>query len=457
MASRSANALGALLVCGVTANAAAAPRPMPVMSLREAIHYARVHQPTLAAARARVAVARSQADVPRAALDPTITVAAEALIGTANNTTASYATLGALDVTRVGGTPANAPASWSPEPSTLAGVAVHKELYDFGRFERQADADDALSRAAVEDAAAQDLDLALLVEDSFYAVQGAKAVLAASQAAEARAVEHRDFAQARVGAQLLPPIELTRAEADLARFEVDHVRADGAVIVAQSVLAAAIGSPDPEVDAGADDVPYGEPPQIERSADALATHEPELRAARDRLAAQQLVTRSIRDELRPDVSFSAELTGRAGGTAVAMNATPTGAGWVPDVPNWDALVVVSWPIYDHVVDVRARTSQRIEQVRAAEVDQVAQQLDAVVERTYVELAIAQRALPALQRALDAATANQAQADARFKAGSAPPSSSPMPRRCSPTPRSRSRSAASSCRARGLACSARPPR
>ncbi len=382
------------------------------MSLRQALDYARIHQPSIAAARARVEVARAATEVPRAGFSPRVTAAAEALIGTANNTTASYGTLGALDVARVGGTPANASVTWKPEPSTLAGVVVEKQLYDFGRLEAQADALDAFARSAEQDARVAQLDLDLLVERSFYAVLGAKQVLAASQAAVTRAGAHRDLAQAKVGAQLWPQIELTRAEADVARFDVDRVRATGALATAQAVLAAAVGSSAAAVDAGTDDVAFGVPP-----ATAAAIRDaPELGAARDLLAAQQGFTRAIRDELKPDVSFSAELTGRAGGAAVTTNPTPTGGGLIPDVPNWDALVVVSWPLYDRTVSARAKASQRVESVRSAEIDEVREQLRTLAERSTVGLDVARAALPALRRSLDAAQANHAQAEARFNGG-----------------------------------------
>jgi outer membrane protein len=405
-----------IAMLGLFVPAARAEPRIPVMTLSQAIAFARAHQPSLAAARARADVARTHVDVAHAAYYPVVSAAAEALVGTANNTTASYGTLPLLDVTRVGGTPANAPISWSPEPSTLAGVAVHQELYDFGRNEDRADELDAIAHAAHADVQQQDLDLVLLVADSFYAVQGARAVLAASEAAVLRAREHADFAHARVTAQLRPPIDETRAVADLARYEVEQVHAAGALAVARSVLAAAIGATDPAVDAGSDDVAYRSPPAIDDGIRRLDELAPELASARDLLAAQQAHTRTLRDELRPELLASAELTGRAGGTAVANEPTPTGDGWLPSTPNWDALVVVSWPIFDRVAQIEARTSQRAEAVRAAEFDQARQQLHAAIDRAYVELDMAQAAMPALQRAVDAASANQAQADARFRAG-----------------------------------------
>jgi len=327
---------------------------------------------------------------------------------------ASYATLGFLDVARIGGTPANAAVSWAPDVSTLAGISVHKELYDFGRLDLLSDALGTQARAANETAVAAAFDLDLLVEESFYAVLGARAVLAASQAAVTRSTTHRDFARARVNAQLMPPIELTRAEADLARYQVDQVRAQGALSTAQAVLAAAIGSTSPAVDAGTDDVVLKEPAR--EALGEVETLSPELRAARDELDAQRLFTRSIHAELRPDLGLSAELTGRAGGATVTTNPTPAGAGFVPDVPNWDALVVFTWPLYDRVVTARAETSARLEAVRAAELQQVSEQVRSVAEQTFVELDVERAAQPALQRAVDAAQDNHAQAEARFNGG-----------------------------------------
>jgi len=404
----------AFAAVGLIASPALAQPAPPVMTLKQAVAYARDHQPSLLAARARVDVARSQARIPDAAKAIRVGAAAELLGGSNNNTTASYATLGFLDVARIGGTPANAPVSWAPEASTIAGVSAHKDLYDFGRLDLLTDSYEANARAAGESAQAAALDLDLLVENSFYAVLGARAVLAASDAAVTRSTTHRDFARARVSAQLMPPIELARAEADLARYQVDKVRAQGSLQTAQAVLAAAIGINAPEIDAGADDLPIAEPAR-EALNDAEA-RAPELRAAQAQLDAQRLLTRAIHAEMRPDIGISAELTGRAGGADVTTNPSPAGNGWLPDVPNWDALVVVTWPLYDRVVTARADTSAQLERVRAAELAEVKEQLRAVAERAFVQLDVEHAAQPALQRALDAAQANHDQAEARFDGG-----------------------------------------
>ncbi|HUJ62247.1 MAG TPA: TolC family protein [Kofleriaceae bacterium] len=408
----------AVVSLGVCIASVASAQPAArAMSLHEAIAYARVHQPSLAAARARVAVAVEEAQLPSAAWRPLIVAGAELGIGTSNNTTTSYGGPLGFDIPRIGGTQANATPSWSPEASSLAGVGVHQELYDFGRLSAQARALDLFARATAEDAQLADLDLTLYVEESFYAVAGAHAVLQASEAAVARATAHRDFAKAGVDAKLRAPIDLTRAEADLARFEVDRVRAQGALTTAQAVLAAAIGAPDAAIDSGADDVTYPAAPPLDVLARELDRRDPSLRAAFDTLDGQRAVTDSIVRELLPDLSLSAGLTGRAGGAAATGGqSTPAGDGFVPDVPNWDAMVVVSWPLFDRVVNVQAETSRRLEHVRAAELDAQREKLRGIGAQAYVDLDVAQSALPALQRAVDAARANQAQADARFRGG-----------------------------------------
>jgi outer membrane protein len=406
-----------LLVAMYASEAGAQPAPRTI-TLHEAIAYARIHQPSLAAARARVEVAREAAQLPRAARDtPQIALGAEIGLGTNNNTTTMY---GPLDfvIPRIGGTGAYQSESWTPDASTLAGAGLVQQIYDFGRLSAQADALDLFTKAADEDALLADLDLSLLVEESFYAVAGAHAVLRAAEAAVARSTSHRDFAKAGVDAKLRPPVDQTRAEADLARFEVDRLRAQGALTTAEAVLAAAIGAPDAAIDAGADDVTYPSSPALDQMERELDTRDPSMRAAKDVLEGQRAVTRSIEREHWPDFIFSAGITGRAGGATVstAGASNPSGSGLLPDVPNWDALVLVSVPIFDRTIDVRAETSRRTERVRSAELDAERERLRGLATRAYVDLQVSLSALPALQRALDAARANEDQVDARFKAG-----------------------------------------
>jgi outer membrane protein len=432
LGSRTGALLGLVVLLG-SAIAAGAPPPGPMLdvaapgldvpaprkiTLAEALAYARAHQPAVLAALARIQAERARAEVPRAQYYPLVGVTAQLIEGTTNNTTASYLAAPDVDLPRIGGTSSatGVGASWSPSASTLAGAGVSQEIFDFGRIAAEAAAADARVTVAAHAAETQVLDIELDVSEAYFAVRAAKAILQASEDAYQRALVHRDFARAGVGSGLRSPIELTRAEADLARFDTGRIRARGGVSTAQAVLAGAVGSIEPALDA-ADEAPLaGELPAL---ADALrwaTERDPRLQEALARLHQQELETHAVAALARPDLHLSAAISGRAGGATPTSGPETSGDGYLPNVPNWDGALMLSWPLFDPTVRARARASREAEAIRRSEIDLVHQQVVAAVEQAYVGVVVARQALPSLQRELDAARANDAQADARFKAG-----------------------------------------
>ena len=395
-----------------------------VVTLPEALAYARTHQPAVRAALAHIAEQQASAGVPRAAWYPSAGLTGQLYEGTANNTTASYLGVDALDLPRIGGTPTTTgeSAGWQAHPSTLAALGAKQELFDFGRIAAESAAADARVTVAAHAADAIRLDVELGVDEAYFAVNAARSILRAAEEAYARAKVHRDFAQAGVRSGLRSPIDLTRAEADLTRFDTGRIRARGGLGAAQVVLAAAVGSPEPALDAA--DAPVAAPdlPAIGEALARAEAKDPRLQEAVARLRAQESETRAVSALLRPDLHLTATLSGRAGGAEPSRPAgggaaeVPTGGGFLPDVPNWDAGLILSWPLLDPTVSARARASKAGEEVQRDEIDLSRQALVANVERAYLAVDVARQALPALQREREAATANYAQADARFKAG-----------------------------------------
>jgi outer membrane protein TolC len=417
-------AIGTSLVAsfGFCATAAAQtadqpPAPIRAIGLGDALRFARDHQPEVRAALARIGAARADASVPRSQWLPQIGLTAQIFAATANNTTASYTSSSAVDVPRIGGSKFVASGgSFLPYASTFVGAGLGQEIFDFGRIAAQSAAADALVEIETHRANRGLLDIDLGVREAFYAVRAAHAVVEASEAAYTRAQAHRDLAKAGVDAGLRPPVDLTRAEADLARFDLGRVRARGGLAVSQSVLAAAIGAPDLTLDA-ADGAPAPEDvPSLREALDLGMRRDPRIREAMARVSAQQARTKAISAEQRPDLSLSATFSGRAGGATSSSGETAPGAGFLPAVPNWDTGLVLSWPIYDGTVRARAEASRRREDVARAEVDVARKDDVAAIEQAYVSFEVARSALLALQRTLDAAAANLAQADARFKSG-----------------------------------------
>ena len=388
------------------------------MSLTDALAYARAHQPRIRAALARVKAEHENAEVPRAQWLPQVGVTAQVFAGSANNTTASMIGVSSLDLPRIGGTrsQSSSSASWTPYGSTLAGAGITQEVFDFGRIAAQTAAADAVVSVRKHDAETEMLDIELDVEEAFFAVEAAKAVWVASQNAYERSSVHRDLARAGVTSGLRAPIELTRAEADLQRFDIGRIRARGGIAIAQSVLAAAVGWTEPTLDAGAAPNAPNDMPALATAVEHASARDPRLQAALAQLKAQEQRTRAIGAEMRPDIIFTGSINGRAGGSPPSSGERPDGTGWLPTVPNWDIGLVLSWPLYDGTVSARKSASRAQEDVQKVEIDVTRQVLVTTIQQTYVGVDVARTILPGLQRAAEAAIANYAQADARFKAG-----------------------------------------
>ena len=218
------------------------PAPARTFSLREALAFAREHQPSLLTALARVKAAQEDTRIARAQWLPAVGATAQVFGATANNSTASYLGVRGVDLPRVGGTRVADSRGWGPQASTLAAIGMDQEVFDFGRIGAQAAVADAALQTERFAADAERLRIDLVVKESFFAVLGAKSIFTAATGAYARAKVHSDQAAAGVKSGLHAPIELTRAQADLARFDVARVQAMGGVRSAQAVLAAAIGA-----------------------------------------------------------------------------------------------------------------------------------------------------------------------------------------------------------------------
>ncbi len=388
----------------------------PAMSIRDALAYAHTHHPAIRAALARVVAERAAARIASGQWWPTVGVTGQIFAATANNTTAMFVQSEGLNLPRIGATRATSSGSLSPVASTLVGAGFTQEVFDFGRIGAERAAADALAEGAGHRSEAELLDVDFGVEEAFFAVAAAKSIVQAADEAYDRSLAHRDLAKRGVDSGLRPPIELTRAEADLTRFDIGRVRSRGGLVVAQTTLAASIGSPEPAIDIADAPPKAGEMPALAEALSLAQSRDPRLAETLSELKAAEDETRAEGAKLRPDLSLTATVSGRAGGAPPSSGPSATSGGWVPNVPNWDAGLVLSWPLFDGTVAARRDASQAREQVRRDEVDLVLEEQAATVRRAYIEVEIARSSLAALGRAVAAAHSNYDQADARFRSG-----------------------------------------
>jgi outer membrane protein len=386
------------------------------MTVTEALAYAHAHQPAIRAALSRVATRIAEAKVPSGRWLPTVTATAQLFAMTANNTTGTYVDPDSMDIPRIGATPATTTGRLSPYASTFVGAGLLQELFDFGRIGAQRAAADALVTVERHTADAVRLDIDFGIEESFFSVLAAKAIVRAAEEACARSLVHRDLAKRGVDSGLRSPIELTRAEAELARYDVDRVRALGGLSVAQTVLAASIGATEGGIDAADQSVQPSDMPTLRDSIAMAQRRNPRLAVALAQFKATEDRARAIGAELRPDLSLTATLSGRAGGAPSSSGLAPASEGWVPNVPNWDGGLLFIWPLFDGVVGARRDAAVAEEQVRGDEIDVARLQVVAQVRETYEKVQIARSAIVSLESSVAATRANWEQADARFRAG-----------------------------------------
>jgi outer membrane protein len=393
---------------------AAAMATLPTMTLSEALAFARQHQPTLRAAQARIEVAKRAAQSVRAEWLPQLGATAQIFYGTMNNSTAMFLGVRTTDLPRIGGSRSDG--SWADAyPSSVIGLGLRQNIYDFGRLAALAMAADAEAAATRYRAAQEELDVALQVESMFYAVLAAKAVERAAEDAYKRAALRRDMAKVSVEKGLRPPIDLTRAEADLTRFEVGRTRAHGSIESAQALFAASVGVPEPLLDATGAVEESAPLAPLGQALEQALTHDPGVRAALEKLLSQQALTRATSRQWAPSLMLTAGVSGRAGGAPA--NSGPSGqSGWLPSVPNWDIGLILQAPLFDGVLLARRSQSQAQEEVLKQEVEVTRRRLLAEIQRAYTGFRIAESSLPALQSATTAAQKNYDQASARFRAG-----------------------------------------
>jgi outer membrane protein TolC len=385
------------------------------MSLDEARSFARTHQLRLIAARQRLIAAQRDADVPGAQWLPRLGAMAQIVGSTANNSTTTLLGTSAVDLPRIGATRVESDPSLQPYPSTAAALGIRQELLDFGRI--AAERNSLLLAGEVERlrVASTALDVDFGVEQSYFAVLASVSIAEASRGAFTRASQHRDLARANVASGLRPPIELTRADADVARYEAALMRAQASVHVARSVLAVAVGVDDVELDVTQGASEPAELPPLARML-GMAAASPGVLEGRARLEAQRAATKAIDAQTRPNVMATASVSGRAGGATPSAGPVPYGEGWLPTVPNYDVGVVLTWPIVEPIWDRRAEASRAREQALAFEAEAMLKSQRGAIAAAYTEAVVSQQTLAALQRGADAGRANYEQAENRFRVG-----------------------------------------
>ncbi len=207
-------------------------------------------------------------------------------------------------------------------------------------------------------------------------------------------------ARARVKAGVSAKLDQTRAEATLAQAKASHAGAKATMAQARRSVSAAVGQTD--LIAGEPVFPASLAPQPLGELEAMAEGHPTLKTAQAQVMQAEGSRRAAQTGRNPDLSADASYGLRARDLLGA--------------PNWQAGLSFNWPLFAPAVSsqVRAAEGQEI----AVKATREARRIEILrdVDNAYLALEGAKERIPAAQAALEAARANQAQAQGRYRAG-----------------------------------------
>lgn len=394
---------------------------IPSVTLADAIERARANQPRIREALADERVRHAELAAPAARWFPRLGATLQAVLGTDNNSASNWlSTGGTVEMPRIAGTDFLRDPSqivWTPFLTTVVGLGLDQEIFDFGRIDAAQHVADAEYEAARARTESTELGVEAQAREAYVAVQASRELLRAAGAARVRAEQIVLATQAFVDHGLRAQVDVARALAERARYVVAVEHARAGLHVARAQLAIAVGADELELDAAEPPVAVPLPPLRAAlaaidAAPELAAAEAEARAARARIDASEA-------DLLPDLRLIATVMGSAGGaanTSAMGNPVTYGAGALPYIPNYYAGFVLRWRFFDQEALVRRDVARAEADAASSRIDSAREEARLGIEESWYTARGAETSLQALEQARDAAVTSYEQVDARYREG-----------------------------------------
>jgi len=379
------------------------------LTLEQAVQTALQDHPTLAREAAIEQAADARLDLARTGYFPQLDVALQANRATANVVRgATFPTRGLPGISG----PIGQPVMDSGAYGSLASLSASWDV--LGLLARVASVDAAL-RDRERTYAGGDvvhLQIAFNVADAFLGTLARAEAVKAARATEERAAVFESAVRALTEHDLRPGADLSRSQAEKALASTQLIRAQQAQTIAEIELAQAIGETGRVTPLAGNllDLPPESVLQTDKRNPALIQADTAVAAAnaREKVAKYGYL---------PRVEVVAALWARGSGYATPNGPTPSADGLAPNVQNWGAGLVVSWPVLD-IFAQRART--RIASADTGEAGarrrEIELQITSQLETAQAILDGARRIAANTPVALASARAAEQQATARYRAG-----------------------------------------
>lgn len=389
-----------MLVAALLWVLAAEPAPaVRVLTLDQALHLARDHQPEVRQAQARSEAAQQRALEARAPLLPDV----EGL-ASYQRTTANFAP-------RPGTVPSQFLTSGANRWTTFNyfnfGVTANELIFDFGRTSGQWRASQASAQAEADNANTTWAQTVLNVQNAFFNAQARRALLGVARQTVANQDEHLRQVQGFVDVGARPAIDLAQTRADRANAELQLVNADNAYEVAKAQLNQAVGVEQDThyevADTPTEPVP-GEDNPVQAVFDEALAHRPEVAAHIQQVRALELAARALQGSYLPSLGASTALTD-AGAYLGQM-------AW-----NWNVSLTLSWGIFHGGADwARVREAQANLRATQAQLASLRLSVRVQVEQGLLGVRAARMGIVAAQDALDNARVRLDLAEGRYQTG-----------------------------------------
>ena len=368
------------------------------LSLEEALQTTRANQPQLRQARAGTEAARARADQAKAPLLPQV------------NATANYQRATANPVVRPGTS-----SFFSISPSSRFdtfnfynfGLGADQLVYDFGQTTGRWKAAKASAEAEADAERATRLQVDLNVRIAYFNARAAKELVQVAEETLANQERHFGEVQSFVAVGARPEIDLAQARTDRANARVQLINAQNGYETAKVQLNQAMGIEGPiDYHVAEETLPAldNEDGPLEVLLESALKTRPEFAAFSNQVRAQEFTLRSIEGAYRPSLSVSTGLT-------------KAGTGLSDLTWNWDANVLLSWPLFQGgLTRAQSREARANLTNLNAQIDTLRQQVRLEVNEARLAVQAAKAAIGAAEDAVFNAQERLRLAEKRYETG-----------------------------------------
>jgi outer membrane protein TolC len=394
------------------ARAQTTPQPAAALTLKAAIDDARANYPAIRASLADISAAQSGISLARTAYLPRTDLLLQFNRATRNNVFGLILPNGVIPA--ISG-PVLDESTISSTFGSAAGARFSWEPFDFGLRRAKVGLAESIRSRAQTLGELTELDVSIAAGEAFLSLAAAEQSVQAARANVERFEVFLKSISVLARNQLRPGADESRAKAELARAQIDLIRAEQAREVARATLAEWLGRAGEsiEIDAGALLAPAPEagPAAIDLSRHPLA----ELQDAEVDVVNSR--RRSLEKSYRPRFFLDSAVFGR--GTGARVDGTFQGGahGLSPSEGNWAVGMNITFPVFNHKENrVRQEIERHHETAEAARYEKVLQALRGGVERARAQVESARRIAQNTPVALEAARVLETQARERYRAG-----------------------------------------